>query len=136
MKKCCSRLLPLKADRATASGKQKKKRLFTAPLHTVTRAGWLDSYLLILIRSIVSELLIGKKSPGKKSCTHVIFEKSESHKKDFFFIISGISHLFFTNHRLVGIYEYVSLYCAHCVLSSCESWVHEQLYSLVSPTDK
>ena len=38
--------------------------------------------------------------------------------------------------RFVGVYEYVSLYCAHCVLSSCESWVHEQLYSLVSPTDK
>jgi hypothetical protein len=29
-----------------------------------------------------------------------------------------------------------SLYCAHCVLSSCESWVHEQLYSLVLPTGK
>ena len=58
LKKCGSCLLPLKAWRATTPGKQKKKRLFTAPLHTAKRRkrGWLDSYLWILIRSIVYEV--------------------------------------------------------------------------------
>ena len=37
LKKCGSCLLPLKAWRATTPGKQKKKRLFTAPLHTAKR---------------------------------------------------------------------------------------------------
>ena len=37
LKKCGSCLLPLKACRVTTPGKQKKKRLFTAPLHTVIR---------------------------------------------------------------------------------------------------
>jgi hypothetical protein len=37
LKKCGSCLLPLKAWRATTPGKEKKKRLFTAPLHTTTR---------------------------------------------------------------------------------------------------
>ena len=60
LKKCGSCLLPLKAWRATTPGKQKKKRLFTAPLHTAKRRkrGWLDSYLWILIRSIHRNRLI------------------------------------------------------------------------------
>jgi hypothetical protein len=37
VEKCGSCLLPLKACRATTPGKQKKKRLFTAPLYTTTR---------------------------------------------------------------------------------------------------
>ena len=37
LKKCGSCLLPLKAWLHTTSDKQKKKRLFTAPLHTAIR---------------------------------------------------------------------------------------------------
>ena len=72
LKKCGSCLLPLKACRATTPGKQKKKRLFTAPLHTTTRRqrGWLDSYLQNAIRSIQHALYSVSPTNCKKTRVH------------------------------------------------------------------